>query len=371
MTENSTFEVLRRSDLPRVQAAWRKLADKAAEDNAYYDPRYAMPQLETVAAKRPMQFVTAWRRGALVGFLPVETPVLRLPFAGLAGKAWVGDYNYSCTPLLHRDCAVAAAASLVDGLASVARGEWLLPVMNVQGQACAALRAALEKRGAPTVELNGFERACLLQAESFEDYMKSTLSNSLKRNMARRRRRLEEQGAVTVETHTGGEGLDRAVRDFLRIERSGWKGKRGTALDCNDRMRAFALAAFGQPGFSRVDVLTLVAKPIAAAITVVSGTTGFTVKTAYDEDYSAMSAGLLLDMEIIKSFLLDKWAAKLDSGAAGPHAIDDFWQGRIAVADLAFSLSPVAATSRLAAFAAASRAKAGAKARIKKMLGRL
>jgi CelD/BcsL family acetyltransferase involved in cellulose biosynthesis len=370
MQNGFTLRVLGRSELPGMVPGWRALAGESAEDNVYYDPRYVLPQLETVATKAPLRFVTAWRGDALVGFLPVESRHLRVPIAMAAAKAWEGDYNYSCMPLLHRGCADAAAAVLVDGLASIARGEWLLPVVNIEGAACAAMRSALGKRGVPVVELNGFERACLTPDQTFEGYLKNTLSNNLRRNMARRRRRLEEQGAVGVETHSGGEGLKRAVREFLRIEASGWKGKRGTALDCNGRTRAFALAAFSEPGFCRVDLLTLADKPIAAAVTVFSGTTGFTVKTAFDECYKAMSAGLLLDMEIIKSFLSETWATKLDSGAAGPHAIDEFWPGRIAVADLAFSLSPVAARTRLAAFAAAARARANAKARLKKILRR-
>jgi CelD/BcsL family acetyltransferase involved in cellulose biosynthesis len=372
MTDGHTFKVFGRGDLPGVLQAWRALAVEAVEDNVYYDPRYALPQLGTVAAGTKLRFVTSWRDGALVGFLPVETPRLRLPIAMPAGKAWEGDYNYSCMPLLHRACPDAAAATLVDGLASIARGEWLFPVMNAKGPVYAAIQSALEKRGAPAVELNGFERACLTPDQPFDDYLKSTLSNNLRRNMARRRRRLEEQGPVSFETHVSGEGLNRAVREFLRIEASGWKGKRGTALDCTGRTRAFALAAFGgaEPGFCRADLLTVSDKSIAAAVTVFSGSTGFTVKTAYDESYAAMSAGLLLDLEIIKNFLEEKWAAKLDSGAAGPHAIDDFWPGRIAVADLAFSLSPVAAETRLAAFAAVARANVSVKARLKKILGR-
>jgi hypothetical protein len=70
-----------------------------------------------------------------------------------------------------------------------------------------------------------------------------------------------------------------------------------------------------------------------------AGDTGFTVKCAFDEAYRNYSAGLLLEVEVIRSLIAEKWARRLDAATAGPHVVDDLWPGRVIVADLIFSLA--------------------------------
>ena len=89
--------------------------------------------------------------------------------------------------------------------------------------------------------------------------------------------------------------------------------------------------------------------PIAVSLIAFMGRTGFTLKCSYDEAYRSYSAGLLLETDVIRSFLSENWADRLDSATAGPHVIDGLWPQRIEVADLMFSLSPRAAELRLSA----------------------
>jgi hypothetical protein len=182
--------------------------------------------------------------------------------------------------------------------------------------------------------------------------MKSHVAAKRRKDIARNRRRLAELGPVEHETHCRGDALDRAVVAFLQIEASGWKGKRGTALACDERTRRFAIDAFaGAAGNSicRADVLTLSGVPIAVSLIALMGRTGFTVKCSYDEAYRSYSPGLLLETEVIRSFLSGDWADRLDSATAGTHVIDSLWPGRIEVADLVFSVAPRAARLRLSA----------------------
>lgn len=121
----------------------------------------------------------------------------------------------------------------------------------------------------------------------------------------------------------------------------------------------------------RADVLTLDGSPIAVSLIVVAGTTGFAVKCAYDETYRSYSPGLILELEVVRSFLSGNWARRLDGATAGVHAIDDIWSGQTEVADLLFSLAPNRAVLRLSAVNRAARFRDASRAAAKRLIGRL
>ena len=353
-------------------AAWEDLCGRAVEDNVYATPHYALALLDTLARRDAVKFVTVREGDRLVGLLPVVTSPVAVPGLRARGHAWVTDYTFSATPLLDRSCATDAAAALVRGLRKLGGGEWVIPTINVEGPAGRALIDALESQRVPWTLRAGFERASLAIGQSFDDLMTAQIGAKRRRELARNRRRLEELGEVRHEVHTSGEGLARAIAAFLELEASGWKGERGTALACRPETRAFAERVFAGHGGvrCRADLLLLNGKPIAAGMIVMTGNTGFTVKGAYDEAYAKFSAGLLLEVEVLKSFLSDKWASRLDAATAGEHVIDRLWPDRVKVADLVFSLAAHVPALRLKAHLRVLDAKQAVKDRIKRLLGR-
>jgi hypothetical protein len=118
-------------------------------------------------------------------------------------------------------------------------------------------------------------------------------------------------------------------------------------------------------------VLTLAGKPVAVSLTLFAGRTGFAVKCAYDEAYRAYSAGLLLELEVMRSLLSGSWADRLDSGTDGKHVIDGLWPGRLEVADLIFSCAPHYPQLRVSAFQRAEQVKQAAKRATKSLISRL
>lgn len=343
-------EVLGRDSLPALLPAWEDLCRRSAEDNAYYTPRYATALLDSVDHGTEVGFAVVWDGPRLVGMLPFTTAKIRAPMAQAAGRAWQTKFTFSCTPLLDAACYGQAADLLLDVLVSIRASEWILPTLNVEGEACEAMIAALARRGLPWLLVNPFQRAVLDANVAFEDHMKRHVAPKRRKELARNRRRLEEVGKVEHQSYRDGEGLERAVMAFLDIEARGWKGQRGTALACDERTRGFAMRAFaGDAAGStcRADVLTLDGAPVAVGLTALAGHTGFTVKSTYDEAYRSYAAGLLLEVEVIRSVLSEKWATRLDSGTPGTHVIDGLWPGRLEVADLMFSLSPQMGELRL------------------------
>ena len=366
-------EVLWRDDLPRLLPAWEDLCSRAVEDNVYYSPRYAQSLLRTVAMKRDVGFAAVWDGLTLVALLPFRTARIPTPLLRPDGWAWGTEYTFSCTPLLDRVQSLEAADALLDVLASVRRGEWLLPTLNVHGEACQAMVGALERRGFPRVLVNHFERATVERGLSFEEHMQGRVSPKRRKELARCRRKLEALGSVKHQTFSFGDGLETALAAFLEIEARGWKGQRGTALACKPETLSFAQQAFtGDESSSicRADVLTLNDVPIAVNLAVIAGSTAFTVKGCFDENYRSYGAGLLLEVEVLRSFLSEGWASRLDAATSGAHVIDDLWPGRIEVADLMFSLSPRHPRQRLSGLKRTNQVRTDLKARAKRSISR-
>jgi CelD/BcsL family acetyltransferase involved in cellulose biosynthesis len=350
-------EVVGREALSLLQGPWRELCARVVEDNVYYSPRYAGALLSSVEKNTDLYVAVVWHGADLVAMLPFTIPRPGVPLLQPAGRAWRSEHTFSCTPLLDRNCTREAAAALVDALAAVRPGEWLLPTLNIQGDACRAIIWALEQRGRPWLLLNHFQRASLEGTGTLDEHLKTYVPATRRRSLTRNQRRLGQLGKVDHEVHYSGAGLDRAVAAFLTIEASGWKGRRGTALGCNSDTHRFAIAAFtghGDQSTCRADVLSLNGKPIAVSLIVFAGSTGFAVKTCYDETYCSYGVGLLLEVEIVNSFLAGRWAHRLDAATAGAHVLDGLWPGRIDVADLVFSLNPRWGEARLLALRSAS-----------------
>ncbi len=332
------IRILDTESLLVLDDAWDELAEHALEENAYYGRRYSNALLAHIEA-RPLKAITVWRGDKLIALLPFVND--RLHWAGLKtlNKAWTTDYTTTSIPLIHRQYVSEAVSGLIDAMGGPETGSdvWLLPDISLDGAVNSALKAEMQKRHIPTEIFDPFQRAVLARRGTFEDHMKEYVSKKRRKDLRRNRKRLDELGEVTWTAHNSEAELEDAVEAFLRIEASGWKGERGTALDCTKATRAFAMQAFGQSdekGPVRADVLRLDGKAIAVNLTLLAGQTGFTIKCAYDEAYRGQSAGLLLEEEMIRGVLEGNWTNRLDSSAVSGHLISSFWNETIEIADV-------------------------------------
>jgi CelD/BcsL family acetyltransferase involved in cellulose biosynthesis len=339
-------ELIGIEELPGICPQWDDLCTRVVEENVYYTPRYARALLDNLPHE-DVGVAVVWQGRRLVALLPVALTSFSLsPLS--PSEAWCTPYTFSCTPLLDRELAQDAAGALLDLLARSSGSEWHFPTLNIDGPACQALAAALREAAIPFDFSATFARAALTRGPGFADYLGKHLPARRRKDLQRNRRRLEALGPVAHVAYSEGEGLDRAVEAFLSIEAGGWKGAQGTALASEPHTRRFAQQAFAGDG-SRVDLLTLDGVPIAASVAVLAGRVGFTVKCAYDERYRSYSAGLLLELEVIRSFFEEGWADRLDAATAGAHVIDELWPDRIRVADLLLSFTASKPELRLAA----------------------
>ena len=347
-------EAVDRRDLPRFEAAWRDLAARAGEPNAFAEADFLIPALQRLANAR-VRTLLVWRdanRDALIGLAAIAPP--RLPF-GLA-SLWRSEQAALPAILLDRDAATEALAAIVDALrAGAPRLVGLrLPFSTVDGPVAAAA-AALAARRALTLE----DRP------------------SAPARGARRRRESELRGAARQAAAQGmgapaaapggarprwnraSAPTRRRSRRSSRWRTAAGRARAGSALDAHAERAAFAretLARFAARGALEVHSLTLRDEPIAAAAVLRAGNRAFYWKTAYDERFAAYSPGVQATLDLSRRLERDPGLSLVDSCAVADHPmIDRAWRDRLELVDLALSLAPGGG----AAFALATAAAHG------------
>ena len=164
------------------------------------------------------------------------------------------------------------------------------------------LYRAAEEAGFPVGTWES-QRSPYLPLPSSYDELLEGMSSSFRANLRRRRRRLEKMGAVSVERVTGGDDLQARLEEGFAIERSGWKGKNGTAILQDRRTYGFytdlAHSAAAR-NYLSLFFLKLNGRSIAFHYGFTYGGIYYMPKLGYDETLKECSPGLVLLEEIIK-----------------------------------------------------------------------
>src|SRR5262249_33992872 len=122
----------------------------------------------------------------------------------------------------------------------------------------------------------------------------------------RQNRRIKEQGR-RLELIAERDPLQVAacVREYGRLESSGWKGKEGTAVSEDNAQGRFyrdIFEDFCRTGEAVIFQLHLDGKVVASDLCLVRDGMVVVLKTAYDETTERLSPALLMRREIIKHF---------------------------------------------------------------------
>lgn len=191
------------------------------------------------------------------------------------------------------------------------------------GESRAALRWILPTAGYAVVEQPDPANPRLALPDRWEDLL-AGLSPTLRQQYHRRRRALAATGPLRLRVTTGGPGLERDLETFLRLEASGWKGRRGTALLADPPAaalyRGFAAAA-AERGWLRLLLLEVAGRPVAGDLACAFTGTTFMLKTAYDEELAAHSPGLVLRGEALRAAVEEGCAGYDFLGAAEPYKL--------------------------------------------------
>ncbi len=132
----------------------------------------------------------------------------------------------------------------------------------------------------------------------------SQLSSDRRSDIGRARRRAEQEGAVSAEVIAPQpDELPELLAEVYRVEAAGWKGRSGTALAYDDRLRAFFTAfavRAADVGMLRLAFLRIGGLPAAVQLAVESGGRYWLLKVGYDEQFKRCSPGTLLMLETVR-----------------------------------------------------------------------
>jgi CelD/BcsL family acetyltransferase involved in cellulose biosynthesis len=345
----------------QILAEWDALAQHASEPNPFAERWYMHAALDAFSEQDiPIAIV---RDGALLGLmaLALEPRYAGLPIAHT--QNWLNTNAFLGTALVRKGAEQPFWATILQHLDRTAgHGLFLhLLAQTIDGPVAKALeqQCRIEKRRFALVHRE--ERALLERGLSPDAYWEENVRGKKRKELRRQHKRLAEEGALHFKRSDGSANLDQWIADFLALERAGWKGENGSALDCADETRMlFRNALHGAVAAGKLELLAhyLDNRPIAMLANFLTPPGAFSFKTAFDEDYARFSPGVLLQFENLA--LLERegidWC---DSCAAQDHPmIDSLWSGRRAIGRYSVAIGGVAKRSAFAALLTAEQAKA-------------
>ena len=282
-----------------IQADWNRLVSEAGFTHPFLTHEWVRTWWESFGTGSRLQVVTVRRDGMLVGIAPLIERQRRL--YGLRVR---------CLELMSNEHTPRADLILAaERRAEACRAIWLH--LSARRSGWDILRLAQ----LPDDSSNLAEMGCLAGRDGFltglwpssqspflavrgswERYMKG-LDAKYRSNLRNRMRRLEAHGAVSIETVEGGERLNGAMEEALRLEAAGWKGRAGSAIASCEQTRLFYTTLArraARSGWLRLQFLVAGDRRIAVHLSLLFGDRQFLLKPGYDPEYSGCSPGSLL-----------------------------------------------------------------------------
>ena len=330
--------------LPLTEIAlkqWRELSERSVEPNGYYLPDWELAVNASAPGRTNASTLAAWDDTRLIGLMPVVSlwRAYKIPLPALASAH---PYGTLCTPPLDRDATEKAAAQLLQQARQAGAHALVLRDMSLDGAVMKRFESVLQRDGLRSHVLTSYQRASLDATRDADALLQEALGSKKLKELRRQRNRLGEQGAVEFTVARTPEEVTTAIETFLKLEASGWKGARGTALAQNDgdisfiRRATVALAASGQ---CEIVSLRAGATPIAAGIVLRHQDRAFYFKLGIDERFAKFSPGVQLTLDITRHLCADPAIASADSTAGPDHPmINPIWRGRFAIGDVLIPL---------------------------------
>jgi CelD/BcsL family acetyltransferase involved in cellulose biosynthesis len=345
-----------------LAAEWDALTAQLSEPNPFGERWYLTAALAALPTDS-IRIAVVRDGGGLLGIIPLvrQTHYAGLPLSHL--QNWLNHNAFLGTPLIRKGAEATFWQALLAQLDTERDAGLFLHLSGLtdNGPVVGALEATCRKAGRRFAKVYHEERALLEHGLSPVAYWEANVRGKKRKELRRQHKRLAEEGILTFARTDGSADLDQWIANFLTLEKAGWKGANGSALDCSPATRTlFHGVLHGAANAKKLELLTLCLndRPIAMLANFLTPPGAFSFKTAFDEDYARFSPGVLLQFENLALLGRDdiNWC---DSCAAKDHPmIDSLWSGRRAIGRYSIAIGGPVKRAAFAALLAAEKAKA-------------
>jgi len=288
-----------------LEADWLELSRETAQ-NFLQHPAWCGAHLRTEEQEpSKVVFFAARDGGQLVAVIPLKqrTKSLKEGFGlPLSYRSWE-IYHPSEMGLCDVTWAPRRAGlPVMDEMIGQIRGEggWdLLELLHLPQHS--NLLQAVER--SPRFLVRPSHSSKYLDASAGYDGYMARFSGSTRHQLRRKFNKLNKLGDVRFEFVTGRAELPEAFERFLAVEDSGWKGRAGTSIARQPpRLHSYRqlVEGYADPGQTAIQLLQVDGHCIAASFSLNLGGTISILKSGYDEEYRALSPGVLLDDQILR-----------------------------------------------------------------------
>lgn len=137
----------------------------------------------------------------------------------------------------------------------------------------------------------------------FDTFAQESMGAKTRQTLARKRRRLDERGAVKIEIYSDFKSVKKVLPEIARIEDANWKGQTGLGLFSKSNIKQFyfdCLPQLAEEGKLRLTMLWSANKAVAYEMALIKDRDYLMHNLAYHPDFSAFSPGLQLLLENIR-----------------------------------------------------------------------
>lgn len=207
---------------------------------------------------------------------------------GNIGYSLKHGYTPCYSLLLADDDQESVLACLVEGLQQLPLNALLLEPVADDDNNLHALQQAMQYAGFDCHRSFRFYNWILrLQGQSFQEYM-ATRPARLRNTLARKQRKLEREHGFDIRLFRGDE-VPEAMSDYYAVYNSSWKANEQFTDLVDD-----VVAGFSRAGWSRLGVLYVNGKAVAAQLWFVHHGKASIFRLSYDELWKAYSPGSIL-----------------------------------------------------------------------------
>lgn len=288
-----------------IAAEWAELCQERALNVPFYRPEYFRAHVRNLEANRPVALAIARCASRLVAVLPLVEVTERwygLPLRLLTSPR---GYHYPrfdaiCSEHIERQ---QACTALLEALGS--QSSWqAIRLSEVRSDSSASVLCESARRFGWTTETTTLASVPYVTLAGWSGdwdwYIKQRSSNF--RHMLRKaKRRVDAKGELLLKRFITAD--QEALSTFYQLEASGWKGRSGTAIRCDEKLRRFydeSASEAARSGYFSLYLLECGSEPIAGLYAFTTGESCCVPKLAYDEAYKDIAPGHLLVNEVLR-----------------------------------------------------------------------